>query len=274
MSDLLAVKDLGSIGVICPHLDDAALSCGQLLSMRPGAHVITVFSGGPRPVKHLSPWDKACGFSVGDDVMGIRACEDDEAMRIVDAQAHRLDFWDVQYRTRSGVRLAGLLPSSLRGKLSAVSRKFIHVGASAEVVDKLVELIGEHDVDTWVIPLGVGHPDHRSTARACVEVATYMRWRRWVVYEDQPYRVTHPGELQAAKEQLQCLGFRIKMIPLTCPGPASLSSVSRTRKLAMVSCYRSQVRGLGANVEIALRSEEIFYLLEQENALSRVGGRT
>ena len=76
-------------------MDDAALSCGQMLSAHPASHVVTVFTSGPKSVRPLPEWDRLSGsFQPGDDVMGLRQVEDDAAMAAVGAHAHRLDFWD------------------------------------------------------------------------------------------------------------------------------------------------------------------------------------
>ena len=91
--------DAGPVGVVAPHMDDAALSCGQMLSAHPGSHVVTVFTSGPKSVRPLPEWDRLSGwFQPGDDVMGLRQVEDDAAMAAVGAHGHRLDFWDEQYR--------------------------------------------------------------------------------------------------------------------------------------------------------------------------------
>ena len=48
--------------VVSPHLDDAVLSCGQLLAASREAIVLTVFSAGPDEGAPLTDWDRACGF--------------------------------------------------------------------------------------------------------------------------------------------------------------------------------------------------------------------
>ena len=96
-------------------MDDAALSCGGLLSARPGSHVVTVFSGGPKSVRPLPTWDETSGsFKPGDNVMALRQVEDEDAMAVVGAHGHRLDFWDEQYRAGRPLRLARLRPRAVR----------------------------------------------------------------------------------------------------------------------------------------------------------------
>src|SRR5436853_287558 len=56
-------SDLETMVAISPHLDDAVLSCGQLLAARPGSVVITVFAGMPRDGSQQTDWDRRCGFA-------------------------------------------------------------------------------------------------------------------------------------------------------------------------------------------------------------------
>ena len=44
---LPARGELDSVVVLSPHLDDAVLGCGRLLSAHPGATVVTVYAGAP-----------------------------------------------------------------------------------------------------------------------------------------------------------------------------------------------------------------------------------
>src|ERR1700732_2299673 len=64
--------------VISPHLDDAVLSCAQVLLAHPGSTVVTVFAGRP-PDGRWSSWDKAC-FRPGQDPMRVRQKEDRDAL--------------------------------------------------------------------------------------------------------------------------------------------------------------------------------------------------
>src|SRR5579872_2478636 len=94
-SEPVMTDTLAPVGVVSPHLDDAVLSCGQLLGARPKSHLVTVFSSGPSKVRPLPDWDQMSGvFSPGDDVMAIRRQEDDEALSLMSGTGHRLGFWD------------------------------------------------------------------------------------------------------------------------------------------------------------------------------------
>jgi LmbE family N-acetylglucosaminyl deacetylase len=88
--------DLGQICVISPHFDDAVLSCANLIADVPDATVLTIFSGGPGRAGQISGWDRSCGFSTGDDVMGARAAEDLAALQQLGATQRSVGF--SQYR--------------------------------------------------------------------------------------------------------------------------------------------------------------------------------
>jgi hypothetical protein len=81
-----------------------------------------------------------------------------------------------------------------------------------------------------------------------------MPERRWLVYEELPYRWEVPGEVVAAKERLEHHGFTLEPAgPPTSPGTA--------QKQAMVRCYRSQLPCLGDRADVAARGPEAFHLL-------------
>ncbi len=241
----------GPVGVVSPHMDDAALSCGQMLSAHPGSHVVTVFTSGPISVRPLPEWDRLSGsFRPGDDVMGLRQVEDDDAMAVVGAHGHRLDFWDEQYRAGRPVPLARFRP----GAVQAARARLADPALAAEVVEKLRAVVGDIDVGTWFVPLGLWHGDHKMTARACLRLVREAPGRRWVVYEELPYRWEVPQEVVAAKERLEHNGFTLEPTgPPTAPGTA--------QKQAMVRCYRSQLPCLGERADVAAAGPEAFHLL-------------
>lgn len=222
-----------------------------MLSANPGSHVVTVFSSGPSSVVPLPSWDKASrSFKPGDDVMAARAVEDDEAMALVRAHPHRLGFWDEQYRAGSPTRLGLLRSRAMRsGRWHPRDPSLLAV-----VEEALRSVISALDVLTWVVPLGLWHGDHKLVAYACLRLASQMPESRWVVYEELPYRIEQPAEVRAAHRRLIAHGFAVE--PATFQLDPDLS-----RKRALVSCYRSQLRPLGRRVETAITASEIFYHL-------------
>ena len=120
----------------------------------------TVAAGRPGP-HPLTDWDRACGFQEGDDVVGVRREEDRRAVALLGARPVWFDFLDVQYGP----------PAS-----------------STDVAWAVEALLRESGADLVAMPVGLHHPDHLITARACGEVAGRTPQLTWLVYEDVIYR--------------------------------------------------------------------------------------
>jgi LmbE family N-acetylglucosaminyl deacetylase len=240
-----------AVGVVSPHLDDAALSCGGLLSSRPGSYVLTVFAAGPELVDPLPEWDLMSGlFRPGDDVMGLRAVEDDEAMATVGAHPQRLGFWDEQYRAGPPVRHGRVRRWAVRRRQSRIDDPAVAAGVEA----KLAELIEQVPVRTWFIPLGLWHGDHKKTAAACLNLAARLTDRTWVVYEELPYRLEVPDQVEHGRHHLRAKGFAPQEVVLD-------GGAGRDQKRAMVNAYRSQLPCMGRRVEAAVSGAETFLVL-------------
>ena len=240
-----------AVGVVSPHMDDAALSCGSFLAARPGSHVVTLFSGGPSSVRPLPEWDLLSQvFSAGDDVMAIRAVEDDDAMAAVGAVGLRLDFWDEQYRAGPPVRHARYRPLAVRLRQARLDRPAL----LNEIDQKLARTVEQLPFRTWLVPLGLWHGDHFKTAAACLRLARRRPDLNWVVYEELPYRIEVPNQVAEGRARLQAAGFGFQEVLVPPPERPSL-------KRAMVASYRSQLPALGRRVDVALAQPEVFLVL-------------
>jgi LmbE family N-acetylglucosaminyl deacetylase len=144
--------------VVSPHLDDAVLSCGQLLAANPGSVVVTVFAGRPADGRR-GRWDERA-FEQGDDPVGVRRGEDQRALARLDATPVHLDFLDSQYR---GEERGGISMTELQSTLAAELHRW---------------------EGTVYLPLGADHVDHRLVCSAGMEVLAENRWR---LYEELPY---------------------------------------------------------------------------------------
>jgi LmbE family N-acetylglucosaminyl deacetylase len=254
-------SDLDSVAFVSPHHDDVALSCGDLLAARPGSQVVTVFASGPPHVNPLPAWDLECGyFKAGDDVAAIRAREDAEALGLLGATGHNLDFWPLQYRgPQSGTaarlgRLARLLPRTADGDARLLQ----------SVTDTLGEALVALEFSACFVPLGVSHPDHRLTAEAALQLARRMPEKRWYMYADLPYSKERADHVAAAGDVALASGFRLE--PVIGDARTSGASVApRESKRAAVACYRSQLGGLGERVELAIAGPETYYCLVDGN---------
>lgn len=225
---------------VSPHLDDLALSCANFLATRPGSLMVTAFAGGPTGVDPLPDWDRAAGcFLPGADVVERRRQEDLAASAVLDATSCHLAHWDWHYR----IPVYGYDGPTGRDPLARA------------VAADLALVIERQEFDTWIIPLGLVHPDHQATADACLVVAARHPELTWLVYEDLPYTLEFPGEAHKTQQRLGDRGFRLEAVPAgeTPSGPSM--------KRSAVNCYRSQVKPLGERVELSITAREQIYRL-------------
>ncbi len=222
----------GRVVVVSPHLDDAVLSCGEVISQLDDCVVLTVFAGSPRSWEVHRLWDHdLCGFADGTDVVAARLREDDAALGSLGVAAARLSFLDEQYRQ------PGMEPSQ------------------EELGELMAAAIDRTDAATVLMPLGLGHNDHRLTAAGCRHAALDRSHLHWFAYQDLPYG--YEPEMfgpQAVDEALRSL------YPLA-PRTIELGNGRGAHaKLAALDQYPSQMRGLGARGSAALKPERYWRL--------------
>jgi LmbE family N-acetylglucosaminyl deacetylase len=215
--------------VLSPHLDDAALSCSFLLAANPGSCVVTAFAAGPRSVRPLTPWDRGSKyFPEGADVTGVRRGEDISAAALVRATAIHLSYWDRQYRNErygySGLP-DGELPAAIAASLARLR------------------------APAWVIPLGLGHPDHRLAAEAGLILAE-REPADVFVYEELPYGLEDLSEVAVRKRYFAERGFELKEDSSVSIG------ADRALKAAVLRCHASQRRALRRRLRAATRASE------------------
>jgi LmbE family N-acetylglucosaminyl deacetylase len=205
----------GKLMVVSPHLDDAVLSCADVLTRNPGSVVVTVFAGTPSDTQRLTHWDSLSGFRSAGEAMRLRREEDQLALFLLESEPLWLDFLDAQY---------GISPSPDRvaGALSAA--------------------IGEQSPAAVLLPLGLFHDDHRLASEASLALVGRFPRLRWIAYADALYRsMAHPCEQRL--RQLRARGWLLQ--PLRGPQPS-------TAKRHAVSCYGSQLRALATPGHIAI----------------------
>ncbi len=230
-----------ALGAISPHLDDLALSCGRFLAAHPGSSLVTVFAGGPPAVDPLTGWESLSGcFEPGADVVGARRREDAEAAEMLRCDHRHLEHWDDQYR-HAAYGYDGPIGEELVGRVAA----------------DIEALVAASTFATWLVPLGIGHPDHVITASACLTVAGRLPDREWLVYEELPYATNPSRQLDEATDRLGARGFHLE--PALDIGPAG----SGPAKLDVVGCYRSQLGPLGRGVSAALGTAERLHRLSR-----------
>lgn len=191
--------------VISPHLDDGALSCGQLLAGHaPAAVLATVCTGVPEV--ELSAYDRECGFSSSREAVGVRHAEDLRAALVLNVQPVHLGVLDGQYRQ--------------------VGRDTVH--------ETLAPLLEEIQPSLVAIPLGLLHPDHIAVSDAAwtaLERAALADRPTVLLYEEMPYRVVDPQQAQYRLGRWGDRG-RLELVPQVL-GPLEV-------KRAAVACYQSQ----------------------------------
>jgi LmbE family N-acetylglucosaminyl deacetylase len=233
------MSKVSAVGAVSPHLDDLALSCADLLAAHPGSSMVTVFAGGPASVDPVTGWEAISGmFEAGADIVGARRAEDSEAATLLGCTPVHLDHWDEQYR-HGRYRYRGPTDEELVAAVSA----------------DLEDLIGRSGLATWLVPLGISHPDHEITAAACLAVAERHAEIEWLVYEELPYAVYEPGRVEVLTAGLEGQGFGLRPagdLERSGPGPG---------KRRVLECYASQVPSLGDGVRDALSRPERVHRL-------------
>jgi LmbE family N-acetylglucosaminyl deacetylase len=140
--------------------------------------------------------------------MRVRQKEDREALSALDVSAVHLPFLDSAYGTSYEIE-----------DLSA---------ALASHLDSLAP-------DSVLIPLGIFHADHVATHRAATRLIGARPHRRWIVYEDLPYRCVYPQVTESQKQRLQDEGFWLSELALP-------HDPSQRTKWRMIRRYKSQLK--------------------------------
>jgi LmbE family N-acetylglucosaminyl deacetylase len=226
--------------VISPHLDDAALSCSLFMAANPGSCLTTIFADGPESVRPLTPSDRASRyFTDGADVMGTRREEDTRAAALIQATACHMPYWDHQYRNdRYGY--AGLPDRDLP---EAIAADLLRQGQDLAA-------------DGWVIPLGLGHPDHRLAGDAALIVAERrLQFQPVYVYEELPYAVQGPAEVAGRKWRLAERGLMLE------EDHTLVRLDDRALKKAVFGCHASQRHQLNWRARTAICTPERVWRL-------------
>ncbi len=209
--------ELDRVVVVSPHFDDAALGASHLLLSHPGSTVITVLAGRPPSYPDpVSDWDALGGFSVGDDVVGVRREEDRAAMASLGARPVWLEFADHQYLDVDERPVPG------------------------QVAPDLTAAIAEAGPTAVFLPMGLANPDHVLTHDAGLlardELGRDGSGSSWFCYEDAGY--SHlPGLLAWRVAKL----FRSGLWPTPSIVPVVPDMAV---KRAAIECYRSQLAPL------------------------------
>jgi O-antigen/teichoic acid export membrane protein/LmbE family N-acetylglucosaminyl deacetylase len=185
--------------VISPHLDDAILSCGALLSRLSPGHLVTVATlfthSSPHATLSARAFVRRCGYGRAEDLYRDRRAEDASTLDTIGVEIVHLGFLDALFRTKPlvGRRRSSPYARLLPGRLAMYPSYRRHIASgnvsphdattAAEVTAALDEILRER-ADIVLAPTGIGgHVDHvlaRDVAERCTS-------RPVVFYADLPY---------------------------------------------------------------------------------------
>lgn len=198
--------------IVSPHLDDAVLSCGQLMAGRPDCIVATICTGEPDGgTEVLTTFDRDSGHSSASAAMRARRGEDRMAALVLQAQVEHLGLLDNQYRDG-------------------------HAFALPDAVEALENLLDESGAQLVLSPVGLAHPDHVQAAVACAELAERRQGIELWLYEELPMRVLQPELVPARLDWWRSYGYDL-VLGFLGTGPLEA-------KAGAVSCYESQLWAL------------------------------
>lgn len=213
--------------ILSPHLDDAVLSCWNLLAPPGDVIVVNVFTGEPPGAAAPAWWDRLTSATDSARRMRERVHEDRHALALAGRVAANLGFLDEQYRTAE----QPLAPLVAQLKLRLAPGALVYA------------------------PAALGDPvDHALVRAAALElrgagfaVALYADlphairhgWPSWVTRRDRP----------ASPDLAAALWDRT--LATTGVSPAAMSPMvheldteAHARKLEAVRAYRTQLQGL------------------------------
>lgn len=175
-------EEFERVVILSPHLDDAALSCGGLLSALPqraSLLVVSIHCGNP-PTTASAPGRHRKGFVHPK----VRRREDRLAMHAIEVDFVHLGFPDGVYR-RSPTSGELLYRTPRERWVLPRVEDALHVEELYLVLKRLTDDMGRF---LLVSPMGIGHHvDHMLTAQVALRLAS--RKRAILFYEDFPYVV-------------------------------------------------------------------------------------
>lgn len=219
--------------VLCPHYDDAALSCGGVIAQRVAAGqevIVTTIFGGQPDLTTLSPFARSIHARPGatDDLIAQRVAEEHQALSILGAQPRPGDYLDCIYRRDE--QTGRWLYDSEAALFGPVDRA--DEGLVEELATVLAALAPPACQCVLYAPLAIGsHVDHQVVQRAAFRLL--KAGHTIFFYEDYPYVVRDRAGLAAALERTSSCGWQ--------PQPVPLNREELERKIAAVAAYTSQL---------------------------------
>jgi LmbE family N-acetylglucosaminyl deacetylase len=204
---MIEFEDLGPVLVISPHLDDAVLSCGQLIKSRRDTTVMTVLAGFPDGA-HAGWSGRTTGLPIAKDANLRRREEDKKAMQALGAKTMWID-----------------IPAQEYGPVASPSGRLLMIQGA---IESAVATTEAHSV---FVPLGVTHPDHVIVSDAALLAVATSSLESYV-YMDMPYGQARPRQV---RRRLRQIGRKFRIDPVA-PFLGDLQT-----KTEAVNAYASQI---------------------------------
>jgi LmbE family N-acetylglucosaminyl deacetylase len=240
--------------VLSPHLDDAALSCGALIThavSRTSVMVVTFFTEGGQPPYTMSArrYLRQVGARNAEALYRLRRAEDRAALESLGVACVHAGLTDALFRRRPGrgsrSRLARLLPEIAHtyplyrphvtsGRVAAADARTLREARG------IIQRVAGSEPSVVLAPLGVGgHVDH-----VLVRTAAQSSGASVVYYSDFPYNQRESPDDSFIR--------RNGLVETRWPEPAEA-------KTELIRRYRSQMWTLfrGADIPFA---PEVFFL--------------
>lgn len=193
---------------LSPHLDDAILSCGGLISHQRNSgisiEIWNLMSGMPPVDAPLSEFASSVqsdwGTVSAKETLELRLAEDRLAAVRVDALPRYFNFLDCIYRHDAN-------GESLYTDAIFAEDNFSQPHHADDVlIAQIGSVLQENlDDDILICPLGIGnHPDHLIVRQAAERTGYPLRY-----YADIPYSLWYPEQLAELTENLSACGYPI-----------------------------------------------------------------
>ena len=227
------LETAGPVLILSAHLDDAVLSCADLLRAQPSPTVATVFAGAPA-VDHDGYNSKCTGQSFAPDAMKVRRDEDLEALTFLGATPVWLDLFESDY--------AAFRPSA---------------GFDETLQSAIAQTITEVQPRSIFLPLGLIHPDHVALSNAGVALIPQFPLA-WYMYLDLPYGA---GQRWVVMKRRAVLRRRVRLSSLS--GHTGEPGVKQRAMSFYQSQYEVTRQNYREGFDIAMHGGERYWRVDR-----------
>ena len=247
---------------ISPHLDDAALSAGGLLSnlsRKVRVEVVTVFTEcGNNNSLSAKAFLKQCNYRSGKVLFEKRSKEDFDAFNSIHAKTEHLGFKDALWRQKTKVSFInkflekilpefGLIYPTYRFHITKGSLSQQDEDTISSIAEKLKVIISKSKDPVIFCPIGVGNNvDHLVTKKSVEMISEPIYWM------DQPY--DYRGQKSTSNGNYYRYDF------------------NKNQKIKLISFYKTQVPALFSKGKIPVLKEGFIIGKQIETTLPKTIG--